>query len=173
MVTGTLRPDDLLRHARAVAHRAGHRQRPEVWLRRSTSASYYAVFHAIALAVAAQLAPDSSPDDRYRLTRSVGHDRLAEVCGWLGRENAGREHVRPIVARLRGNADLVELATIFVRLQQARHEADYDHLVAMDPEAAVTHHLKAARALALVERLRATPDGQEFLALVALHSSLR
>ena len=173
-MTGPIRPEQLVRHAQAIAHHHAGPGRPRpVWLRRSTSASYYAVFHAIALAVAAQLAPDSTPDDRHRLTRSVGHDRVAEVCGWLAKPNAGREHVRPVIVRLRRNPDLVELGWLFVRLQQVRHEADYNHLARIRKAATVAHSQHAARALELVERLRGTTDGREFFALVALHSSLR
>jgi hypothetical protein len=173
-VTAPIRPDQLVRHARAMAHHHAGAGRPRlVWLRRSTSASYYAVFHAIALAVATQLSPGSAPDDRYRLTRSIGHDRVLEVCRWLTKRDSGRHHVRPVVTRLRRNADLVRLGEIFVRLQQVRHEADYDHLASVRKAATVAHNEQAATALELVEHLRGTTDGQEFFALVALHSSLR
>jgi hypothetical protein len=142
-------------------------------LRRSTSASYYAVFHALALALAEQLVPLATADDRYRLARSVDHARVADVCRWVVGEGEGKQHVRPIVRRLRDSTDLVDLARVFLELQQARHDADYDHLAEVLEVATMAHHRQAVQALGIVERVRQTSDGQEFLALVALHTALR
>ena len=142
-------------------------------LRRATSAAYYAVFHAIALGVARQLAPASSDEVRYRLARSVDHGRLAEVCGWVTGAGAGRREVRPVVETLRRNDTLVALARDVVRLQKARHDADYDHLAEIGPALAAAHHDRARTALRLLDELAGSPDLAELYALVALHSTLR
>lgn len=174
MTASPIVPRELADHALLVARHRSRRGRPvEAWLRRSTSASYYAVFHALSTAVARQVAPRASDVDQRRLTRSVEHKRVAEVCGWVTGDGSGRANVAPIVRRLRGNTGLVAFATIFVSLQDARHAADYDHLAAIAERETLAHHQDAARALDLLEALRRTRDGQEFLALVALHTALR
>jgi hypothetical protein len=175
MTAQPIQPRDLAEHALHLAqYRPRDGRSPASWLRRSTSASYYAVFHAVALAVAAHVAPSSAAEDRLRLARSVDHGRTAEVCAWLaGTRGDGREQVRPIVRRLRANAELVHFARTFIGLQEARHDADYDHLALVGRRGSLDHHTRALIAMYLLERLIATPDGQELLALVALHTSLR
>ncbi len=169
-----LTPHRLADHALRLARHRTRRGRPHpTWLRRSTSASYYALFHALAAAVADQLVPQSPAVERRRLNRSVEHGRLAEVCSWLVGRGQGRTHVQPVVARLRRNPALRDLAATFLELQEARHVADYDHLAQVAEDATVGHYSDAVQALALLDGLRGTPDGQEFLALVALHTTLR
>lgn len=169
-----LRPRLLLEHAHALANHHSGAGRPQVtWLRRSVSASYYAVFHAISLAVADQIAPTTPREDRYRLSRSLDHRRVKEVCIWVSSTTAqGREQVRPIIVRLQQNNDVADLAAIFTRLQQARHAADYDHLADIRKAATLFHHAEAERALDLVQRIAGSADGRAFLALLALHTSL-
>ena len=175
MTVAPLRPRGLLRHAEALAEHHSSAGRPVLtWLRRSTSASYYAVFHAIALAVVEQIAPRAQPDDQHSLARSIEHGRVAEVCKWVtGKPGAGREHVQDIVADLQANDDIVRLAAIFLRLQQARYEADYDHLADFRKATTPAHVRQATSALDLLDMLVDTPDGERFLALVALHTQLR
>lgn len=174
MTVAPLRPRALVRHAEALANHHSHAGRPIVtWLRRSTSASYYAVFHAIALAVAEQLTPSCSLVDHRRLARSLDHGRVAEVSKWVTEQGPGKEHVRPIVAVLRANPDVKTLASIVLRLQQARHDADYDHLADFRKVTTLSHAQEATVALDLLDQLITTPDGERFLALVALHSQLR
>lgn len=162
-------PAGLAAHARRLA--AGPSDATS--LRRATSAAYYAVFHAITLGVAAHLTPGSRDEVRYRLARSVDHGRLTDVCAWLTGAASARREVRPVVARLRGTAALVELATHVLRLQAARHGADYDHLTRVDHALAGEHHDTAVRALELLGRLEGTVELGEFYALVALHTTLR
>ncbi|HWL35724.1 MAG TPA: hypothetical protein VNQ77_05995 [Frankiaceae bacterium] len=168
-----LEPRRLLDHAVRLARPQDLGPVSPEWLRRSTSASYYAVFHGFAVAMADQVAPGSPPGERYRLCRALDHGRVADVCRWLTGAASGKEHVRPIVARLRANRMLADLARAFLLLQQARHSADYDHLADVDEGQTLSHADEATRALDLLEALAPTPDGQEFLALVALHTALR
>jgi hypothetical protein len=173
VVVASLDPRRLLDHAVEVARAAERGAAAPESLRRSTSASYYAVFHRLAIAMADHVAPDSPPGERYRLCRALDHGRVADVCGWLTGAASGKEHVRPIVARLRGNGGLLEVAATFLVLQRARHRADYDHLAEVDEGHTMSHASDARRALDLLDALVPTPDGQEFLALVALHTALR
>ncbi|HVF06583.1 MAG TPA: hypothetical protein VNA20_17215 [Frankiaceae bacterium] len=168
-----IEPGALLAHAAALAGGPGATGDPAVEFRRSVSGAYYAVFHAVALAVARRLAPASAADTHCRIARSVDHGRAAEVCRWLAEPGGGRRHVVAVVARLRANAALVELAERFGQLLTARQTADYDHLAEVGEEAAGEACASATRALALLEELGGSPDLDELLALVALNTPLR
>jgi hypothetical protein len=168
-----LRPRRLLAHATALAEHQSHTGRPVVtWLRRSTSAAYYALFHGVSLAVVEQIAPSLAQNDQYRLARSINHGRVADVFHWVSGEGTSRKHARPILADLRENVDVRHLAGIFVRLQQARHDADYDHLARFRKATTLTHIEQATRGLDLLDALTGTADGERLFALVALHADL-
>ena len=175
MTSYPIDPGRLARHAARLAVEPAVDSVPGLTtrLRRSTSAAYYAVFHAIALGMASHLAPRSDDEVRYRLARSLDHGRLADVCGWLVGACTGRREVRPIIERLRRNGALVSLAAHILRLQAARHDADYDHLAEIGPALAADHHDRARTALRLLDELAGSPDLAELYALVALHSTLR
>ena len=169
-------PRKLLGHARSLANHQDGAGRPRpVWLRRAVSSAYYSAFHAVSLATTLQLAPLSSSDDRHRLSRSIDHGRLAEVCGWVRKQKAGagKQHVQAIVSDLQSNAAIQELATHVAELQEARHQADYDHLYVVGKATALTHVAQAKRVLELLDHHQPDPDLQNFLALVALHTQLR
>jgi hypothetical protein len=48
-----------------------------------------------------QIAPQATADDRYRLTRSMHHRGMADVCRWIATNASAKEHVAPIVSQLR------------------------------------------------------------------------
>lgn len=172
-MTRPLRPRLLARHAQELARHRGPNGRPVVtWLRRSTSASYYAAFHAVAWEVARQIAPGATDETRYHLTRSIQHSRVAEVLGWVEQGKKGRKHSAPVVKQLHGNSDVVRLATLFRLLQEARHDADYNHLATVRSATTLAHHRQAEEALDLVARLSGTTDGVALFAVIALHTSL-
>ncbi len=168
-------PPALLDHARELAsHQTGAGRPRAIWLRRAVSAAYYASFHALSLAIVQQLAPNSTPDDQYRLCRSVDHTRVAEVCGWIrGQTGSGRQQVQPIVKNLQASTEIKQLALILSTLQEQRHRADYDHLASFDKATTLGYVRQAERALELLGRLAVTPDMEMFLALLALHTQLR
>lgn len=173
MAVAPVEPRRLLDHAVRLVRAPDRGAVPPESLRRSTSASYYAVFHRLAIAMAEHVAPGSPPEERYRLCRALDHGRVADICRWVAGLGAAKEHVRPIVARLRGNDGIAEVAAAFLVLQAARHRADYDHFAEVDERDTLSHAEAATRALDLLDDLAPTPDGQEFLALVALHTALR
>lgn len=170
-----IRPRKLVAHARELAnHRSGSSPKPlPTYLRRSASAGYYAVFHGVALAVAAQVGSGLSPIDRARLTRSVDHGRIADVCKWIAKGNDSREHVRPIVLDLRSDLAVRDLADIFLQLQQARHQADYDHFGEFDKASVLRLVDQAERALDLLDGFAESENGRRFLVLIGLHTQLR
>jgi hypothetical protein len=163
----------LARHAQELARHRNRNGRPTItWLRRSTSASYYAVFHAVALEVTRQIAPGTPDDVRYHLARSIQHGRVADVLNWVEKGEKGRRLSAPVVKHLHDNADIVRLATLFSVLREARHDADYNHLATIGLAATLAHHRQAEEALDLVTRLSGTADGVALFALIALHTSL-
>lgn len=111
--------------------------------RRAVSSAYYALFHGlIAEAVRRTFGDDPArDDDRYTVSRWYNHGEMRTVSQWVIRLSRG-ESVPNGVAVLLGNPppDLVELARAFIQLQEARHEADYDHaanLSEADTQAAI------------------------------------
>jgi hypothetical protein len=97
---------------------------------------------------------------------------LIEVCSWITGDNAaaGKEHVRPIVSRLRSNSDVRELTAIVGRLQRERHRADYDHLATFEKWEVLALVEEAERALRLLKQLDGSADFESFLALIGLHA---
>lgn len=98
--------------------------------RRAVSSAYYALFQGlIAEATRRTFGDDPALDeDRYTVSRWYTHGEMRTVSQWVIRLSRG-ESVPNGVAVLLGNpsSDLVELARAFIQLQEARHEADYDH----------------------------------------------
>lgn len=98
--------------------------------RRAVSSAYYALFHGlIAEATRRTFGDDPVRDeDRYTVSRWYNHGEMRTVSQWVIRLSRG-ESVPNGVADLLGGppVDLIELARAFIQLQEARHEADYDH----------------------------------------------
>lgn len=168
-------PGRLVAHARELARHQGGAGRPRpIWLRRSISAAYYAVFHAFALHVAAQVLPQGSVEDWQRLTRSIDHSALRDVCRWVaGDQGAGKEHVQPIIATLQTDPEIRQVASITFRLQEARHLADYDHLAPFDKALALSFVDQAEWVVDRLEALATTQALEKLVALIALRSKLR
>jgi hypothetical protein len=168
-----IEPWALLAHAQGLTGAPVTAGAEVVDFRRAVSAAYYAVFHALSLAVARRLVPGSPDEMRYRIVRSVDHGRTREVLRWLTVPNGGREQVVEVLSRLRSSPALVELAAVFTDLHAARQRADYDHLAEIDARAAREACSDAARGLALLDGLAGSNDLDELLALVALNVALR
>lgn len=92
-------------------------------LRRAVSAAYYALFHAIGWAMAAQLLPDGSESEHARLTRSLDHDALRKVCGWVAKGDTPPQAVADLVDAVRTEVVVVDLADAFLELREKRHAA--------------------------------------------------
>lgn len=93
-------------------------------MRRAVSASYYALFHHLSEAAVQQIAPRVSPEAANRIHRWLDHSEMKRVCGEFA-----RPHLRAPLRNLLGDTATVEMKTVttaFLRLQEARHSADYD-----------------------------------------------
>jgi hypothetical protein len=118
------------------------------------------------------LLPHGTDEDRYRLARSVPHAQISDLCVLLTRKG-GNLHVQPMVDQLRSDTDLVALARLFLDLQQARHDADYDHMAPIKKATVLGHIADAERALRLADKLASTHNYESFLSLLALKSTLK
>jgi hypothetical protein len=147
-------------------HPAGGRP-IQAYLRRAVSSAYYALFHYLCWEATRQLLPGGPTDDRLALARSTDHEALRTVCGWVANPMTAPLHVRPIATRLGATPGILSVALTFPDLQQARHEADYDHFGGFSKPAAI-QYVDAAEAAIRGMRYQKTPKKQAFFALVAL-----
>lgn len=137
--------------------------------RRAVSSAYYALFHGlIADAVRRAIGDDlAGEEDRYAVSRWYSHGDMRAVSQWVVRLARG-ESVPRGVAILLGDPppDLVELARGFIQLQEARHEADYDHTAQVDEDDARAAIDAAREALARRPFLTGSRPYANFLALL-------
>ena len=139
--------------------------------RRAISASYYALFHALTLACAAQLAPGSPGPSSRQLTRAIGHRDVRALADWVSGSKPP-EFAEAAVVRLRTDDAVRQIAEAVQSLQDGRLEADYDHNVLFRQPDALRHIGVAREALNLVRRaaFAASPAGRLFLGLIALRA---
>jgi len=134
------------------------------------SAAYYALFHFLTDAIAAQSAAGQIALRR-RIARSFAHGELKDVC--LAVANASKSGWAAPPARV---ADLFVLplataiataADTFVQLQESRHAADYDLGRSLTREEVQYLIDSAADAISGLRRLARTPNMSAFLAALA------
>lgn len=116
---------DLLSQARQLATR--ERKKPkQASLRRAISAAYYALFHLLVAEATARLVTGGDRAAlRATLGRAFAHGNMNEAAKSFAKNPASGK-VALSLGKLKLQADLISVATAFVELQQARHEADYD-----------------------------------------------
>lgn len=168
----TIRPDRLLDQADLLAGRRAGRGRPsETNHRRAVSSAYYAVFHATTEAIAGSVLPAIADDgQRARLRRWLSHAKLRSACEYVTKAEAigadlrdepagfgGQLGVWPMVSRgtasgRRANIspELLSFARLLLRLQEARHDADYEHGARFPKAVALTYVAEGRRAFELV-----------------------
>lgn len=157
---------DLLAQARHLARRESKRPR-QASLRRSVSASYYAVFHMlIDEATRRMMSGNSRKPLRRCLARGFSHRNMHRVAMQFAGQFAGggvSPKLRPGLNGLPLQPDLVALARTFVDLQQARHEADYDLARRFTRREALNLANRADRAMTAWRGLRKTAQADTFL----------
>jgi len=157
---------DLLAQARALARREPRRPR-EASLRRSVSASYYALFHYL-IEECARLTVGAAHDRapfRQFAGRAFVHAKMKAVCEEFAKTSPRSELLKPFWASLQvaNNLEVRTVAKNFIDLQDQRHAADYDlsrHLSREDADTA------ADRAQESVEAWEALKTQHEKLALL-------
>ena len=111
--------DDLIQHAIFLSGLDLPDEPKQVDLRRAVSAAYYGLFHLLTTEAAQNW---KHPSQRDRFARLFEHGRM-KTC-------SSKAASRPLPmdpAEVPVAADLRLLADSFVKLQQARHTADYDN----------------------------------------------
>ena len=106
---------DLITTARQLAH--VHQRRPrQADLRRSISTAYYALFHGLAELAAGRLVGSTSTTQKSpawsRVYRDLNHLTAKKACSRPELEGCSQE--------------LAQFLMAFPRLQELRHQADYD-----------------------------------------------
>ncbi len=168
-----INPGHLLRQARELAGTAAGRGRPRPTdLRRAVSSGYYALFHGITGAVAANALPNAAEVDMLRLTRSISHQAIRDVARWVV-DAGGPEHLRPLVAMAHDAAGLAHLAESFLGAQESRHRADYDHLWSFSKAVVLNQLADVESAIDALTQLRGSLAFDVFAASVLLKSQPR
>lgn len=169
-----IRPDWLLRQANELGYREGGEGQPRnINLRRAVSSAYYALFHGIVLTTTGLLLSDATLEERQRLARSFSHSNLRLACQYVVKPNDAPKMARPIAAAAAGSTPLVDVAEALLSLQEARHNADYDHLAGFTKAGVLQSVDVVVDALAKLETLKGTAALQRFVSLLALRQSLR
>lgn len=184
-----IRPRDLLRHARRAVARypalvfagdapsadeisrvlGGLPQPSEGDYRRSVSAAYYALFHAVTIEAARFLVDRAGGFRRHRAARRFEHRDVRLVALWTSGAGSPPPQVASRVADLRQNEPVRRVAEDVGFLSNARRAADYDHFAHFTEARALGAIRVAARAVAAVEGrgFATTEGGRSFLDLVA------
>jgi hypothetical protein len=168
-----IRPEWLLRLARETAGEgAGPGQPRTTNLRRATSDAYYALFHAIALAVAKETLPNASAIEQHALSRYVSHTAVKKASRWVSGAPPPL-HLETIVNRLRASQTLSVVASAFATLHEQREAADYDHDADFTRRGTFAQVRSAQHAVAAVRMNANDDDFRALYGLIILQTSTR
>ena len=116
-------PESLLRQARHLATR-DPATLDQASLRRAVSTAYYALFHRLVRDASALLA-GGDPTLELLLARAFVHAEMKNVCALFLSRGPRPVIVASLYPTLDVPGELERVATAFVALQGARHDADY------------------------------------------------
>lgn len=163
-------PRDLLAQAEHLVTKEPRRPK-QASLLRGVSTAYYSLFHMLTEASAGFLVSGNGPgrhDLRHALRRSYVHADMKSIS------NSFRNGAPPAVWQAAAgplSADLRQVAGTFVELQEARHEADYDHTRAWTKKEAEDLVRRVRLAFAAWDRVKGDRDASAYL--VALLAKTR
>ncbi len=116
---------DLLKQARILA-RKEPKKPLQASLRRSVSASYYAIFHLLVDEATSMMLPGSRRGNlRGCLARTFRHSSMKNAAAQFA-SNSGPVRLSPGFDPDSVQQELKNVAEAFVELQEARHNADYN-----------------------------------------------
>jgi len=193
-VSDWIDPDALIRQAKELVDIGAGRGRPRtskgIDHRRAVSASYYALFHELIWQAVKQALPQATDEERRAAARWVDHADLKAVCGWVkqcaavtqsaqGTPGGVKEQIWPLLSvsdPLGGRVSAVppsldRIAASFIALLDARHDADYNHLVSFPKPKAVSHVLEAESAVGNLRANLTDPYVAKFLVLLLARAS--
>jgi uncharacterized protein (UPF0332 family) len=129
----------------------------QAFFRRSISTAYYALFHLL-VQEAVQLWSGSATA-RFSLERRFEHKTMKDVSNAVLRNSwRGWSVPSPVMPR-----ELEAVAKVFVKLQEARHQADYDNAKTWESTAAEAHVTDAQTAFEDWAKIRTHPAANEYL----------
>ena len=148
-------PEDLIQHAIFLSELNLPHEPKQVDLRRAVSAAYYAFFHLLTTEAAQNWKHQSQRD---RFARMFDHGRM-KAC-------SSRVSSRPLPVdanEIRIAKDLKLVADSFVKLQHARHTADYDNSKAWSRTQVWEVICEAQDAMAAWSNIREQEIAQDYL----------
>ena len=147
--------EDLMKHAIFLSELDLPGEPKQVDLRRAVSAAYYALFHLLTTEAAQNW---KHPSQRNRFARIYDHGRM-KTCSSkvLSRPIPVDPSEIPTVTNLKLVAD------VFVKLQQARHTADYDNSKAWSRTQVWEVIAQAEDAMKAWSNIRETEVAQDYL----------
>ena len=151
---------DLLDQAEQLAQLDPRRPK-QANLRRAVSSAYYALFHLLAWEASALYAAE--PGMAARINRTHNHAEMKKASSMIANDKLPKA-VQPSGGGYTTPLDLKSVANAFVRLQQARHEADYDLSRTFRKQEALAFVKLARQAFEAWERVRRTDDARVYLA---------
>jgi uncharacterized protein (UPF0332 family) len=155
--------DDLLEQATHLVYREPRRPK-QASLRRAISTAYYALFHLLLDEATKMLASD--PSLRRLIGRAFIHDEMRQAS--ISFRSAGLPPHVDAVCGVPVPPELQHVAEVFVELQEARHEADYNldrTFIRGNARYLVDRAEQAFRAW---ERIRSEPIAKVYLASLLL-----
>jgi hypothetical protein len=168
-----IKPEWLLRLALETAGEgAGPGQPRTANLRRATSDAYYALFHAVALAVANETLPNASAAEQHAMSRYVGHAAVKKASRWVSGAPPPL-HLQTVVNRLRASHTLSAVASAFATLHEQREAADYDHGADFTRPDTLAHVRRAEQAIVAIRGTTADDDFRALYGLITLQTTTR
>jgi hypothetical protein len=153
--------DDLLKLARELVDR-NQGSPVEAELRRAVSTAYYSLFHLLVHEATARLVSVAAL--RPRIARAFDHRIMRLVCQEYAALAANSAGQLVTTAGQVVPPEIRDIASEFVILQQARHEADYDTGATIIHSRADTNVMRAELAFADWATVQNDPAAASFLA---------
>lgn len=144
MTARDIYPIELIRLAKELVEPIGPGHPQTIRLRRGVSTAYYALFHRLSRDVAWQLLGAFQTSQAHDLTRWLDHKDLRELASQF---NNPSERLKPVIVS--PTPRMAAFCSAFVRLQDARQQADYNH----------EYDVTSADARALVRLAQRSVDG--------------
>jgi uncharacterized protein (UPF0332 family) len=128
---------------------------------RAVSAAYYALFHHINSAAAGLIAPNVPSDTNQRVQRWFEHAEMKKVCGRFLQATLDQP-LRNLVGET-ASPEMQNVASSFIKLQEARHRADYDLSYSLSSEEAQELIVAAIGAMASWDNIAASAEANIFI----------
>ena len=156
--------EDLLEQASHLATREAIEPK-QASLRRSVSAAYYALFQLLTADSAVMLGPHLSLQRRALVQRWFNHAEMRRVCQAFLVSTFNKP---PSLVGFSPSVELRFVASSFVRLQQARHTADYDIALPVTRVLAQEYTALAQEAFTAWAAIRNTEEANTFILALLL-----